>query len=97
VLFQLLKRSRQYTDKFFNFGLFFCLVPNPSYEASTGGGAPRDAALSRDSSGIKLDKPKTAERSNSGTQRKGMGTFRGAKTVRGGSAPIEGEEGEKTV
>ncbi len=84
----------QYTDKFFNFGLFFCLVPNPSYETSSGGGTVRDAALSRDSSSAKLDKPAKGDKTgSSGTMRKGMGTFRGGKgTTRVSSVPGAGEE-----
>ncbi len=65
----------KYTDKFFNFGQFFVLVPNPSYEGGGAGGSGsnssgtiRGAALSRDSSqkmdspgATKADKPRKGE------------------------------------
>jgi hypothetical protein len=65
----------KYTDKFFNFGLFFYLIPNPAYDAGTGSSRANLARGSETSSrpGSNNDKM------SSGTMRKGMGTFRGGK------------------
>lgn len=66
----------KYTDKFFNFGQYFVLVPNPSYEGAGSSGTIRGAALSRDSS-QKMDSPNASK--DSKAARKGMGTFRGGR------------------
>lgn len=62
----------RYTDKFHNFGLFFCLVPNPGYES--GGGAAGGS-----SPALRVSRPDVSRPASGGAQ---GGTVRKAGTFR---------------
>jgi len=67
----------KYTDKFYNFGLFFALAPNPEYgDGNSGTASVREPALSRGSTPMDSS---SSKRGN--TLRKGRGTIRGQKRV----------------
>ena len=81
----------KYTDKFFNFGQYFCLISNPAYETGGSSGSLRGAVLSRDSQGSGGERPGSGGGKRDGTTRKGMGTFRGKGSMRP-SLSSHGEE-----